>query len=84
MGWRSDAARNRALWTESNREYTDANAATNWALDEISWGIWGIDEAELNVLGDVDASTSGGAGAALTCGGRPRAPRTATASPTRR
>jgi SAM-dependent methyltransferase len=53
MGWRSDAARNRALWTESNREYTDANAATNWALDEISWGIWGIDEAELNVLGDV-------------------------------
>ena len=48
-----DAERNRALWTEANREYADANAATSWALDEISWGIWGIDESELNVLGDV-------------------------------
>jgi SAM-dependent methyltransferase len=58
MGWSSDraaddAARNRALWTQSNREYTDANAATNWAFDEISWGIWGVDESDLNVLGDV-------------------------------
>lgn len=53
MGWRSDAEKNAALWTQSNREYADANAATNWALDEISWGIWGVDESELNVLGDV-------------------------------
>ncbi len=53
MSWRSDAAANRALWTESNREYADANAETNWALDEISWGIWGIDEADVDVLGDV-------------------------------
>jgi SAM-dependent methyltransferase len=49
----SDAAKNIALWTQSNAEYTDANAETNWALDEISWGIWGIDESELDVLGDV-------------------------------
>ncbi|MGH3001747.1 MAG: class I SAM-dependent methyltransferase [Gaiellaceae bacterium] len=53
MDWRSDAAKNRALWTETNREHTNDSAATNWALDEISWGIWGIDESELNVLGDV-------------------------------
>ncbi len=53
MDSRSDAARNRDLWTASNAEYTDRNAADNWALDEISWGIWGIDESELNVLGDV-------------------------------
>ena len=53
MVWSDDAAKNRALWTESNREYTDENASDNWALDEISWGIWGIDESELNVLGDV-------------------------------
>jgi len=53
MGWRSDAERNAANWTEANREYTDENAETNWALDEISWGIWGVDESELNVLGDV-------------------------------
>ena len=53
MGWRSDAARNADLWTKYNGEYTDANAAVNWTLDDITWGIWGIDESELNVLGDV-------------------------------
>jgi SAM-dependent methyltransferase len=51
--WRSDAERNAANWTEANREYTDENAETNWALDEISWGVWGVDESDLNVLGDV-------------------------------
>ncbi|HEY8646294.1 MAG TPA: class I SAM-dependent methyltransferase [Gaiellaceae bacterium] len=50
---KEDAAKNVALWTQANAEYTDANATTNWALDEISWGIWAIDESELNVLGDV-------------------------------
>jgi SAM-dependent methyltransferase len=53
MGWSEDAAANRAYWTRSNREYTDANASTNWALDEVCWGIWAVDESELNVLGDV-------------------------------
>ena len=54
MDWRSDAAKNAASWTQANANYTDANAETNWALDEICWGIWGIDESELDVLGDVD------------------------------
>jgi SAM-dependent methyltransferase len=54
MGWSEDAARNRDLWTESNAEYADRSAETNWALDEVSWGIWGIDESEVNVLGNVD------------------------------
>ena len=49
-----DAKKNVALWTQANAEYTDKNATTNWALDEISWGIWGIDESDLNVLGDVN------------------------------
>jgi SAM-dependent methyltransferase len=53
MGWSDDAAKNRAAWTKSNRDYTDENASDNWALDEISWGIWAIDESELNVLGEV-------------------------------
>ncbi|HEY7397211.1 MAG TPA: class I SAM-dependent methyltransferase [Gaiellaceae bacterium] len=53
MDWRSDAAKNRALWTETNREHTDDSAPTNWALDEVNWGIWAIDESELHVLGDV-------------------------------
>jgi SAM-dependent methyltransferase len=50
----ADAAKNIELWTQANAEYTDENARTNWALEEISWGIWGIDEPELNVLGDVN------------------------------
>jgi SAM-dependent methyltransferase len=49
-----DAAKNAALWTQTNEEYTDERASDNWALDSISWGIWAIDESELNVLGDVD------------------------------
>jgi SAM-dependent methyltransferase len=51
--WRRDAERNAANWTEANRDYTDENAETNWAFDEISWGVWGVDESTLNVLGDV-------------------------------
>jgi SAM-dependent methyltransferase len=49
----ADAKKNVHLWTQANVEYTDENASTNWALDEIDWGIWGIPESELNVLGDV-------------------------------
>lgn len=49
----SDAESNRAYWTQANAAYTDENAATNWALDEIVWGIWAVGESELDVLGDV-------------------------------
>jgi len=52
-GWRADADNNVRLWTQSNAEYTDENAESNWASD-VSWGIWAVDEQELNVLGDVD------------------------------
>jgi len=54
MGWRSDAAKNAALWAQINEDYTDGSASDNWTLDSIHWGIWAIDESELNVLGDVD------------------------------
>jgi len=50
---RQDAAKNAALWTETNREHTNDSAPANWALDEITWGIWAIDESEIGVLGDV-------------------------------
>lgn len=53
MGWSEDAARNRELWTKVNAEYTNAEAARKWALDEISWGIWDVPEAELGALGEV-------------------------------
>jgi hypothetical protein len=45
MGWSEDAARNRDLWTKSNAEYTDAQAAEKWALDEVTWGLWDVPEA---------------------------------------
>jgi len=50
----ADAQKNVQLWTRANAEYTDENAETNWALGDVSWGIWGIDESGLNVLGDVN------------------------------
>ena len=52
--WAEDAAKNAALWTQTNAEYTNDAARDNWALDEISWGIWSIDESDLNVLPDVN------------------------------
>jgi SAM-dependent methyltransferase len=53
MGWSEDAARNRDLWTKSNAEYTDAQAAEKWALDEITWGLWDVPESGIGVLGDL-------------------------------
>ncbi len=50
---KTDAAKNAALWTEANREHTNDSAPTNWALDEITWGVWAIDEADVGVIGDV-------------------------------
>ena len=46
---RSDAAKNVELWTETNREHTNDSASVNWALDEITWGVWAIDESEMRV-----------------------------------
>jgi SAM-dependent methyltransferase len=44
---------NVAYWTRANAEYTDKSAADAWAEDEITWGVFGATESELNVLGDV-------------------------------
>ena len=48
-----DAAENRELWTRSNAEYTDDQAARKWAQDEIDWGVWGVPESQLRALPDV-------------------------------
>ena len=48
-----DARRNREIWTKTNAEYTDARARDAWASEEIDWGVFGIPEAELGVIGDV-------------------------------
>src|SRR5262249_35843557 len=45
--------RNRRVWTKANAEYTDARALQAWQQDEIDWGMFGVPEASLGVLGDV-------------------------------
>ena len=53
MSERDYVALNRERWTESNREYTDADALRSWEKDEIAWGVFGVPENEIGVLGDV-------------------------------
>jgi SAM-dependent methyltransferase len=47
------AERNREVWTEAAKEYVDAGERA-WATDEIEWGIYGVKEAELGALADVE------------------------------
>jgi len=46
-------ARNREVWTKANAEYTDARAREAWSAEEITWGMFGPSDTELDVLGDV-------------------------------
>jgi SAM-dependent methyltransferase len=48
-----DEQRNREVWTKANAEYTDRRATERWGNGEPAWGVFGIPEAELRVLGDV-------------------------------
>lgn len=47
-------AANRATWTTSNAEYTDAQADSAWRQDDFTWGMFGAPESELAILGDVN------------------------------
>ena len=53
-GLSEDALRNREDWTKANAEYTDARASHAWSRDEITWGVFGVPEASIGTLGDVD------------------------------
>jgi SAM-dependent methyltransferase len=44
--------RNRRHWDELAESYA-GSGRRNWATDEITWGIWGIAEADLDLLPDV-------------------------------
>jgi len=46
-------ARNRELWTTKNAEYTDPDALRAWSDPEFKWGVFGVPEHELGVLGDI-------------------------------
>lgn len=47
------SSENVRVWTKANAEYTDAAAADAWAQEEVTWGVWGIRDSELGILGDV-------------------------------
>ncbi len=44
---------NRAAWTEHNAAYADRSARSTWEQETVSWGLWHIPEAEVQVLPDV-------------------------------
>jgi ubiquinone/menaquinone biosynthesis C-methylase UbiE len=54
MSLSEEARRNREVWTKTNKEYTDAQAAAAWAKDDITWGMFGVPDVELGVLGEVE------------------------------
>ena len=41
------------VWTKANAEYTEGRALESWRQEEIDWGMFGVSEASLGVLGDV-------------------------------
>jgi SAM-dependent methyltransferase len=47
-------ARNREIWSKTNAEYTDRRAREAWEADDVTWGVFGVREDEVGVLGDVD------------------------------
>jgi SAM-dependent methyltransferase len=52
-GYPDYVARNVEIWTKSNTEWTGPRARRAWTR-EMDWGIFGIPEAELGVLGEVN------------------------------
>jgi SAM-dependent methyltransferase len=48
-----DVSGNVAAWTQANAEHTDAAAARQWSRDDISWGVFGIQESTIGCIGDV-------------------------------
>jgi SAM-dependent methyltransferase len=53
VSWSEHAERNQAVWDRWSTDYAEAGRKA-WAEAEPSWGIWGIPEAEVGVLPDVD------------------------------
>jgi SAM-dependent methyltransferase len=46
-------ARNRAVWTKTNEEFTDRAASESWGEGSIRWGVFGVPEEDVGALGDV-------------------------------
>lgn len=52
-GRTEDVAHHRALWTLLNEEFTANDADRVWRGDEVVWGLFGIPDRDLGVLGAV-------------------------------
>ena len=63
-GISDDAKRNREDWTQANAAYTDARASSNWAEDEMTWGVFGVPESCSAASEMSTASTSSSSAAA--------------------
>ena len=48
-----DVARNRALWTMGNAQFTDQDADQAWAAAEFTWGLFQVPERDLGAIGEV-------------------------------
>ena len=46
---------NRELWTILNRRFTDAAADGMWTKPDVVWGLFGVPERDLGILGNVGA-----------------------------
>jgi SAM-dependent methyltransferase len=49
----TDVARNRALWTMVNEQFTDEDAHRAWAATEPTWGLFGVPERQVGALARV-------------------------------
>jgi len=47
-------ARNREVWTKTNAEFTNEAAREGWGAGGVRWGVFGVREDDVRVLGDVD------------------------------
>lgn len=50
----SDVERNRHLWSLVNAQHTDQDAFRQWSADHVRWGLFGIPDTTIGVLGDVN------------------------------
>src|SRR3954469_14640956 len=44
---------NRAFWTVVNSAFTDRDGWRAWSAPEVTWGLFGVPERDVGVLGDV-------------------------------
>src|SRR5688500_8472316 len=46
-------ALNRERWTRANADHTDASALRGWMRPDVTWGVFGVPESEVDALGEV-------------------------------